>query len=113
MMRADNPPDAHVDLDNATRRGLKARAHHLKPVVLIGQHGVTDAVTAEVDRALTDHELIKLRFRGHDREARRSAVTALCEALEAALVSVVGGTVVLYREDPDAAPANAPAGSRA
>lgn len=102
-----------MNLDNATRRALRARAHHLKPVVLIGQHGVSDAVTAEIDRALGDHELIKIRFRGHDRDTRRAAVEMLCETLEAARVGEVGGTVVLYRENPDEEPAGKSAGGRA
>lgn len=90
-----------MNLDKLVRRTLTARAHHLKPVVLVGQHGVTEAVAAETDRALSDHELIKIRFRGHGRDDRRAAVERLCETLDAALVNELGGTVILFRERPE------------
>ena len=83
------------------RRALRARAHHLKPVVLIGQNGVSDAVLGEVTRALDDHELIKIRFRGVDRHQRAAEVARVCETLAAELVSSIGGTAVLFRERSD------------
>jgi RNA-binding protein len=83
------------------KRKLRARAHHLKPVVLIGQNGVSAAVMSEVTRALDDHELIKIRFRGMDREARALEVARVCETLAADLVTSVGGTAVLFRERTD------------
>ncbi len=79
------------------KRSLRARAHHLKPVVLIGQHGVSDAVIAEIGIALDAHELIKIRFRGSEREAREAEVTRICATLTAEFVSGIGGTAVLYR----------------
>lgn len=91
-------------LKATSRRALRARAHRLKPVVLIGQHGVSDAVTAEVERALTDHELIKIRFRGVPRDARGSEVERICASLSAELVQLIGGTAVLYRARPEPAP---------
>ena len=80
------------------KRNLRARAHHLKPVVLIGQHGVSTAVLAEIERALFDHELIKIRFRGSERIERAVAIDRICESLTAELVANVGGTAVLYRD---------------
>jgi len=91
-------------LNATTRRALRARAHRLKPIVLIGQHGMSDAVQAEVDRALSDHELIKIRFRGVARDARSNDVERICTALAAERVQLVGGTAVLYRARPEAAP---------
>lgn len=79
------------------RRALRAQAHHLKPIVLIGQQGVSDAVVAEIDVALNAHELIKIRFRGAEREAREADVARICATLLADFVSGIGGTAVLFR----------------
>jgi len=77
---------------------LKARAHSLEPVVLIGGKGLTDEVVAEVDRALTAHELIKVRAPDLDRHAREDAFKALCERTGAAPVQVIGKVFVLFRK---------------
>jgi len=86
------------------KRSLRAQAHHLKPVVLIGQHGVSDAVIAEISIALDAHELIKIRFRGAEREARDADIARICESLAAELVSGIGGTAVLFRHRPEPKP---------
>lgn len=89
------------------KRSLRASAHSLKPVVLIGQHGVTSAVLAEVTRALDDHELIKIRFRGTDRDDRAIEIERICSTLAAELIGSIGGTAVLYRQNPaNTAPAS-------
>lgn len=79
------------------RKFLKAQGHGLKPVVMIGNAGLTDAVKLEADRALKAHELIKVRVLGDDREARDAWFTELCEALGAAPVQHIGKLLVLYR----------------
>jgi RNA-binding protein len=89
-------------LNSNQKRRLRARAHHIKPVVIVGQGGVSDAVVAEVERALDDHELIKVRFRGQARDARDQEIGRLCERVNADLVGRVGGTAALFRErEPD------------
>ena len=60
-----------MELSERQRKYLRGLGHALNPVLLIGQHGVTPAVVAEAQRALHDHELIKVKFRGADREAAR------------------------------------------
>lgn len=87
-------------ITSSQRRALRARAHPLHPVVLIGDAGVTDAVTAEVDRALTAHELIKVRMAGEAHAARAAALASLCTALTAAPVQHIGKILVLYRPRP-------------
>ena len=87
-------------LTAATKRKLRQSAHHLKPVVLIGQHGVTGAVIAEIEHALTDHELIKVRFRGIDRAQRDEEIARVAAELSADVVNTIGGTAVLYRINP-------------
>jgi RNA-binding protein len=84
------------------KRKLRSRAHHLKPVVLVGHNGLSDAVMNEVTRALDDHELIKIRFRGLDRHERASEIARVCDTLAAELVGNIGGTAILFRERADA-----------
>lgn len=85
----------------AERRALKARAHALDPVVLIGDGGVTDAVVAEIERALAAHELIKVRAGGLEREARALAMAEVCERTGAEPVQAIGKVMVLWKENPE------------
>ncbi|MDO4906972.1 ribosome assembly RNA-binding protein YhbY [Neisseria sp.] len=77
---------------------LKARAHHLNPVVMVGQHGLTESVIKETDAALTAHGLIKVRVLGDDRAERIAICEALCRAVDAQLVQHIGKLLVLWRE---------------
>jgi len=86
-------------LDNAERRRLRGIAHHLQPVVTVGDGGLSDAVLAEVERALEDHELIKVKLPAGDQGALRQA---LCEASGATAVQAIGRVLVLLRYNPDA-----------
>ena len=93
-----------VTLSARDRSQLKARAHPLEPTVTIGQDGLTDAVFGEIDRALTAHELIKVRGAGGDREERRQMLQTICERTGAAPVQQIGRVFVLWRartEPPD------------
>lgn len=100
------------ELTSAQRSALRARAHKLKPLVLIGDAGLSEAVLAEIDRCLDDHELIKVRAGGEHRAEREALCAAICEQLGAAPVQHIGKTLVLYRESPEPpapkAPPNAP-----
>ena len=87
------------------RARLKARAHALEPVVHAGQAGLTAALVAEVDRALTAHELIKVKIGGEDRKARAALADALCARTDAARVQQVGKVFVLWRPTPEDGPA--------
>jgi RNA-binding protein len=84
----------------AFRRELRARAHHLHPVVSIGHHGLTPAVLHEADVALTAHELIKVRVFADDRDERDSLLAQLCNALDCAGVQQIGKLLVLWRPRP-------------
>jgi len=85
------------------RRALRARAHHLHPVVAIGVHGVTPAVLHEIDVALLKHELIKVRVASAPRVARDALLSLICKEIECAAVQHLGRIFVLYRENPDVA----------
>ena len=67
--------------------------------MLIGNKGLTEAVKKEIDIALNDHELIKLRIATTDREEKKAAVTEICESLKAESVQLIGNISVLYRKN--------------
>lgn len=92
-----------VALTPRERAALKARAHALEPVVMVGQGGVSDAVVAEIDRALTAHELIKVKLGGADRAARAALADVICTRAGAADVQQVGKVLVLWRPRPEEA----------
>ncbi|MBS0595420.1 MAG: YhbY family RNA-binding protein [Proteobacteria bacterium] len=103
---------AALTLTPAQRKALRAQAHHLDPVVLIGAEGLSDAVLMEAGAALAAHGLIKLRMFGDDRSAREDALRSLADRLGAAPVQHIGKLLVLWRPKPQAAaPAAAPAGA--
>lgn len=81
------------------RAHLKARAHALEPVVQLGSAGVTDAVVTEVDRALSAHELIKVKIAG-ERDERAATGDELCARTGATAVHRVGKILILWRPRP-------------
>lgn len=89
-----------TNLSPAERRALKARAHHLSPVVIIGDAGLTEAVLREIEVHLKSHELIKIRVAGDDRDARVSMMESVCTALNTSPVQQIGKLLVVYRPKP-------------
>ncbi len=90
-----------VPLTPRERAHLKGRAHALEPIVQVGQGGLSEAVAAELERALTVHELIKVKINGTDREARQAMAAAICARTGAAAVQQVGKIIVLWRPTPE------------
>lgn len=93
--------NAPMKLNEKQRRHLRGLAHVLKPVVFIGQAGASDAVAAETAQALGDHELIKVRVTGMEREARNQALESLASRTASELVGRIGHVAILYRRHPD------------
>ena len=89
-----------ANLTARERANLKARAHALEPKVQVGGAGVTDALVAEVDRALKAHEWIKVKVVTDDREARVAMGDDIAARTGAAVVHRVGKIVILWREKP-------------
>lgn len=87
-------------LTTRERAHLKARAHALEPVVQTGSAGVTDKLIAEVDRALTAHELIKVKVASDDREERVAIGDQICARTDATAVHRVGKVLILWRPRP-------------
>lgn len=89
-----------TELSPSQRRALRARAHALQPVVLIGAAGLTDSVVAEIERSLGAHELIKIRAADGDRSSRDALLAQICAKTRSAQVQHIGKTLVLFRERP-------------
>lgn len=89
------------ELTSAERKALRALAHHLDPVVTVGDAGLTPAVLAETGRALTAHGLIKIRVHGDDREQRLAILDEICSTLGCAPVQAIGKLLVVWREKPE------------
>ncbi|CAH1387405.1 ribosome assembly RNA-binding protein YhbY [Candidatus Nitrotoga sp. M5] len=83
------------------RQNLKARAHPLKPTVMIGSAGLTTTVLREISCALKSHELIKIRVMSEDREAREATLEKICTQLNAAAVQHIGKILVVYQPQED------------
>lgn len=92
-----------IELTTAERRALRADAHHLDPVVMIGNEGLTTNVVKETDNALKAHGLIKIRVLGDDRTARNDMFAALCDQLSAAPIQHIGKLLILWRPIPEKA----------
>lgn len=89
-----------IQLTIAERKAHRAEAHHLDPVVMIGNEGLTPAVKKETDAALSAHGLIKVRVLGDDRDAREAMYQQLAEELDAAPIQHIGKLLVLWRPKP-------------
>ena len=101
------PEDLTAALSPAGRKALRAQAHHLQPVVMIGEAGLTEQVLREIELHLRRHELIKIRVLGEARAERRALIAAICEATGAQAVQHIGKMLVVYR--PRSAEENEPA----
>ncbi|MBS0364230.1 MAG: YhbY family RNA-binding protein [Proteobacteria bacterium] len=93
-------PVLAAELSERQRRHLRGLAHPLKPVIWLGNAGLTDGVAQETARALHDHELIKVKGPGGDREARDALFADLARRTGGALVHRIGNIAVLYRARP-------------
>ena len=96
---------AELILERSVRLEMRAQAHHLQPGVLIGEKGLTEAVMKEIDRALSDHGLVKVHVAGDDREEREELYHHIAEHLQAARIQAIGKMLVFYRpQDEDKKP---------
>jgi putative YhbY family RNA-binding protein len=88
-------------LTPSQRRALRAKAHHLGPVVTIGHHGLTPAVLHEIDVALLAHELIKIRVLNDDRDERNALLERICAETGAVAVQHLGKLLIVWRPAPE------------
>ncbi len=87
-----------MNLSTKQKQHLKSLAHHLKPVVLMGANGLTEAVLAEIELALDHHELIKVKIASEDRETKQLIIDAIIRETNAEKVQAIGKVLVLYRQ---------------
>ncbi|ALD01549.1 MAG: ribosome assembly RNA-binding protein YhbY [Acinetobacter sp.] len=80
------------------RKRLRQIGHALNPVVMLGGQGLTENVVEETNRALNDHELIKVKIAGEDREARVAAMNEIAQVTGAEIVQTIGKIVLLYKK---------------
>jgi RNA-binding protein len=93
-----------MKLTNNQKKYLRSLAHDLKPFVMIGQHGLSESVIAEIESTMLKHELIKIKLRVSDRDEKQGIINKIIKLSEAELVQVIGGVIVIYRpfeDNPD------------
>lgn len=90
-----------MPLKKSDKYALKSQAHHLKPSILLGAKGLTDAVMQEIDIALTAHELIKVKLTGVEREDKEEVLETICQQLKAEMIQVIGRIATFYRKRPE------------
>lgn len=86
-----------LSLTPSQQRFLRAKAHALHPVVMVGEAGLSEAVLRETERSLASHELIKVKAHIDDRSLREQLLAELCARLHAAAVQHIGKILVIYR----------------
>lgn len=89
-----------MPLKAAQKKNLRGQAHQLKPVVIVADKGLSESVVAEIERALNDHELIKVKLRS-DRDKRKAWTLSIAEQCQAELVQTIGQVACFYRKNPD------------
>jgi RNA-binding protein len=89
-----------MPLKAAQKMNLRGQAHHLKPLVTVADKGLSETVMAEIERALNDHELVKVKLRG-DREVRKTWTQSIASQCGAELVQTIGQVACFYRKHPE------------
>lgn len=90
-----------MKLSEAQKKHLRGQGHGLKPLVMVGDSGLSESLLAEFEATLAHHELIKVSVRVGDRSARDTIIEELCTLGKAALIQRVGNIALLYRENPE------------
>jgi RNA-binding protein len=89
-----------MKLGESQKKFLRGLGHHLKPLLMVGEAGLSDAVLAEFESTLAHHELIKVRVRVGNRASRDDIISRLCTDHAATLIQRIGNVALLYRENP-------------
>jgi RNA-binding protein len=89
-------------MNKSIKQNLKAQAHHLNPVVIIGSKGLTSAVIEETNLALQAHELIKVKVNGAEKNERKDIAASLCNSLQADFIQLIGCIAIIYRKNEEA-----------
>lgn len=98
---SEKPMSTMLTITPTERRALKALAHALSPVVMIGEAGLSAGVIKELEQGLKSHELIKVKVFSDERETRETMLEEICQQLKAAPVQHIGKILVIYRPKPE------------
>lgn len=93
-----------MSVSQAQKKAFRSIGHHLDPVVTVSEHGLSEGLVAELDRALSDHELIKIKLALGERDARGAMLDELVSESGAELIQTIGKVALLYRHSPRANP---------
>ncbi len=90
---------ARKGISNTQRRYLRGLAHQLKPVIMVGNKGITESLLKEFDSALARHELVKVKLSSEDRDERKSQIAAMADSGQAEVVQSVGRVALYFRRN--------------
>ncbi len=90
-----------MNLSESKKKFLRGLGHQLKPVVAVGDAGLSSSVMQEFESSISHHELIKVRIRTGSRESRDALIDGLCRQVSAELIQRIGNVALIYRPDPD------------
>jgi RNA-binding protein len=93
-----------MSLSESQKKYLRGRGHDLKPLIIVGDAGLSESLIAEFQSTLAHHELMKIKVRTGDREERAAMIDKLCDDYDAALIQQIGSVALLYRANPDKKP---------
>ena len=86
-----------MTISTADKKHYRTIAHNLNPVVIVGDKGLTENLLEELNRAIHDHELIKVKLSVGDRDAKKAIIEQICQQFDALLVQSIGHIILLYR----------------
>ena len=86
-----------IKLTNNQKKFLRSKGHALKPVVMVGQHGLSESVLAELESSMNKHELLKIKIRTEDKDEKQKMIDKIIEFSQSYLVQVIGNVMVIYR----------------
>ena len=89
-----------MKLDTKQRKTLKSKAHHLKPVVIIGKMDINDSVIKTVSESINSHELIKVKFNQH-KDRKRELIEIINKKTKTQLISIIGNIAIIYKQNKD------------
>lgn len=92
----------NIPLSSQQKKSLRGIAHHLDPVVAVSERGLSEGIIEETERALNDHELIKVKVFDNDRAIRREIANELAQKTGSMVLQKIGKIAVLYRKNPKA-----------
>ena len=87
-----------MSISTDLKKRFRTLGHNLKPVVIVAGKGLTEGVIAELERALEDHELVKIKIAVTDRELRKEVIHEICQVTNSELIQEIGKVALLYRE---------------